>query len=303
MRETLPGIACALAFVLAGCTTPHDEGDASSPPSSFLAALHSDGPAPDRASQLGLYAFLVGQLGHADPRLRRDRDAAREPRRDPRGLGARGPRDPGRLDDAAAQRAAPGRAAPEAPGHRRVVRHDPARLRPEARRLAHPVERPGDTVLRAADRPRARATRSSSRARCRRAPCCAGASPRSSPIRSTGSARSPSTEARPGDSRSRSSPAAPRRHDLAKSSVKATMRRCRKSTRSGSMRRQTRVSHTPNGRRASETARREPGSELASDGFASATSETRNESARYSSCESTSALAIGSTMGEKGTPS
>jgi hypothetical protein len=30
-------------------------------PSSFIAALHSDAPAPDRAERMGLYAFLVGR--------------------------------------------------------------------------------------------------------------------------------------------------------------------------------------------------------------------------------------------------
>jgi hypothetical protein len=61
MREKLPAIACVLAFVCAGCTTPHTNGALAAPRSSFLAALHSDGPAPDRADQLGLYAFLVGR--------------------------------------------------------------------------------------------------------------------------------------------------------------------------------------------------------------------------------------------------
>lgn len=61
MRERLPAIAGALAFVLAGCTTPHTNGALLAPRSSFLAALHSDGPAPDRANQLELYAFLVGR--------------------------------------------------------------------------------------------------------------------------------------------------------------------------------------------------------------------------------------------------
>src|SRR5262245_65550765 len=31
------------------------------PENSFIDALHSDGPAPDRAERLGLYAFLVGR--------------------------------------------------------------------------------------------------------------------------------------------------------------------------------------------------------------------------------------------------
>jgi hypothetical protein len=59
MRAGYIGTACALAL-LAACTTPHTQATPPSPASSFLDALHSDGPAADRASQLGLYAFLVG---------------------------------------------------------------------------------------------------------------------------------------------------------------------------------------------------------------------------------------------------
>ncbi len=61
MREILPAIACALGLVLAGYTTPATNGAPPAPRSSFLAALHSDGPAPDRTKQLELYAFLVGR--------------------------------------------------------------------------------------------------------------------------------------------------------------------------------------------------------------------------------------------------
>jgi len=61
MRERLSGIACALAFVLTGCTAPATKQTLLAPRSSFLDALHSDGPAPDRAGKLGLYAFLVGR--------------------------------------------------------------------------------------------------------------------------------------------------------------------------------------------------------------------------------------------------
>jgi hypothetical protein len=46
---------------VAGCATAQTSAAPPADGSSFLAALHSDGPAPDRAEQLGLYAFLVGR--------------------------------------------------------------------------------------------------------------------------------------------------------------------------------------------------------------------------------------------------
>ena len=51
-------LAIASAVALAGCAAPH--APALAPRSSFLEALHSDWPAPDRKDALGLYAFLVG---------------------------------------------------------------------------------------------------------------------------------------------------------------------------------------------------------------------------------------------------
>ena len=58
--KRLARAAWALALALAACATPGTRVDLPESGSSFLAALHSDGPAPDRANQLGLYAFLIG---------------------------------------------------------------------------------------------------------------------------------------------------------------------------------------------------------------------------------------------------
>ena len=51
MRSMILALGCAGAVVPLACA---------SPPSSFVDALHSAGPAPDRAQKMALYAFLVG---------------------------------------------------------------------------------------------------------------------------------------------------------------------------------------------------------------------------------------------------
>ncbi len=48
------------ALAAAACVAPAVPEPRTAPRSSFQRALHSDGPAPDRADALGLYAFLVG---------------------------------------------------------------------------------------------------------------------------------------------------------------------------------------------------------------------------------------------------
>lgn len=54
-------IACAFVFALSGCAMSELGVSMTGPRSSFLDALHSEGPAPERAGELGLYAFLVGR--------------------------------------------------------------------------------------------------------------------------------------------------------------------------------------------------------------------------------------------------
>ena len=60
MRATFPGLALAAASVLSGCATQSASSSAGRSSSPLIEALHSDGPAPDRAKQMELYAFLVG---------------------------------------------------------------------------------------------------------------------------------------------------------------------------------------------------------------------------------------------------
>ncbi len=62
MRVTFPLSLFSPALLLCACSTPGTHAaTADSPGSSPLGdVLHSDGPAPDRAAELGLYTFLIG---------------------------------------------------------------------------------------------------------------------------------------------------------------------------------------------------------------------------------------------------
>ena len=161
------------------------------PSPSFVDALHTDRPAPDRADKMGLYGWLVGRWDMDAVVYREDGTQAYRPRRNPFRLGARRPRHPGRMDTA---------------GH--LLRHDAAGLRPRHRCVAHPVERPDAAGLPAADRPRARQRHRAGGRRTTPAPRSAGASPTSRRIRSIGSASARPTAEQPGSCRPSSSPAA-----------------------------------------------------------------------------------------------
>ena len=91
---------------------------------SFVDALHSDRPAPDRADEMALYGWLVGRWDMDAVFHNDDGTTQPRPRRDPLRLGAGGPRHSGRLDPAG-----------------RLPRHHAPDLRSRHRRLAHPLER------------------------------------------------------------------------------------------------------------------------------------------------------------------
>ena len=111
--------------------------------SAFIEALHSDGPAADRADKMQLYGRFVGDW---------EMDSVYSPARAARPAKARA-----RSISAGPCRAAPSRtsgAFPAAtltvlddPLEKPDVRHDAAHLRPRHRRLAHHLERSGQAVL------------------------------------------------------------------------------------------------------------------------------------------------------------